>query len=294
MVPLALAHRRAAQRSVWSPDFAPKVGVAIAAYNEERVVVATVQSVLASTYPVAEVVVVDDRSSDGTSAVLLGAFAGRAAVRVSGKRTAVRRPPSTTPFIMDSRIVVSIDADTQFDPEAVGKLVRHFEPTVAAVAGSVEVGNLDTMVTQWQSVEYTTSQNLDRQAYAVLNAITVVPGAIGAWRRTAVQEVGGSPKRHPCRGHGPPWRLGKPTTAWRPRPTRSPAPRRPTPSARSAAVPLGIRHLQCLWKHRRALGKHGFAGKLALPLRGFFGRLPNPGSRLVISIAFSRHVPRLG
>lgn len=42
-----------------------------------------------------------------------------------------------------------------------------------------------------QALEYITTQNLDRRAYDILNTITVVPGAIGAWRRSAVLEAGG-------------------------------------------------------------------------------------------------------
>ena len=47
------------------------------------------------------------------------------------------------------------------------------------------------MLTKWQAIEYVTSQNLDRRAFDLLNGITVVPGAVGAWRRDAVDEAGG-------------------------------------------------------------------------------------------------------
>jgi hypothetical protein len=42
-------------------------------------------------------------------------------------------------------------------------------------------------------VEYVTAQNLERRALARFGAITVVPGAVGAWRRAALDEVGGYP-----------------------------------------------------------------------------------------------------
>ena len=44
-----------------------------------------------------------------------------------------------------------------------------------------------TMLTNWQSIEYTTSQNFDRRAFDYVNAILVVPGAIGAFRREAIR-----------------------------------------------------------------------------------------------------------
>jgi cellulose synthase/poly-beta-1,6-N-acetylglucosamine synthase-like glycosyltransferase len=65
------------------------------------------------------------------------------------------------------------------------------EGAVGAVAGNVKVGNLVNMLTRWQSIEYITSQNFDRKAFAWLNAITVVPGAIGAFRKQAIEDAGG-------------------------------------------------------------------------------------------------------
>ena len=62
---------------------------------------------------------------------------------------------------------------------------------VGAVAGNVKVGNQVNLLTKWQAIEYISSQNFDRKAFAYLNAITVVPGAIGAFRKKAIEEAGG-------------------------------------------------------------------------------------------------------
>lgn len=71
-------------------------------------------------------------------------------------------------------------------------LVRHFnDPSVGGVAGNVKVGNTSNFLARCQYLEYTTSQSIDRTAFHVMNCITVVPGAIGAWRKTAVFEVNG-------------------------------------------------------------------------------------------------------
>jgi len=55
----------------------------------------------------------------------------------------------------------------------------------------VKVGNEVNMLTRWQSIEYITSQNFDRKSFAYINAITVVPGAIGAFRKKAIVDAGG-------------------------------------------------------------------------------------------------------
>src|SRR5205814_5073471 len=89
-------------------------------------------------------------------------------------------------------IIIALDADTIFDRDTIRKIVRHFaDPIVGAVAGNVKVGNRINPLTYWQAIEYITSQNLDRRAYAVINSVTVVPGAVGAWRREAVLQGGG-------------------------------------------------------------------------------------------------------
>jgi cellulose synthase/poly-beta-1,6-N-acetylglucosamine synthase-like glycosyltransferase len=87
---------------------------------------------------------------------------------------------------------MAMDADTIILKEAAEMLARHFaDPRVAAVAGNAKVGNRINLLTNWQALEYITGQNLDRRAFALLNCITVVPGAIGAWRRALVLEMGG-------------------------------------------------------------------------------------------------------
>jgi cellulose synthase/poly-beta-1,6-N-acetylglucosamine synthase-like glycosyltransferase len=89
-------------------------------------------------------------------------------------------------------IYVSIDADTVIAPNAITLLVRHFaDPKVVAVAGNAKVGNRVNLWTRWQALEYITSQNFERRALNVLSAVSVVPGAIGAWRTSAVQQAGG-------------------------------------------------------------------------------------------------------
>ncbi len=89
-------------------------------------------------------------------------------------------------------IIVALDADTIFPPHTVGALARRFDdPLVGAVAGNARVGNRINLLTRWQALEYVTTQNLDRRAFASLNCITVVPGAVGAWRRDLLEQIGG-------------------------------------------------------------------------------------------------------
>jgi peptidoglycan-N-acetylglucosamine deacetylase len=177
--------------------YQPKVAVLIPAYNEEKVIVRTVRSALTSDYSNLHVIVIDDGSKDKTLEVARREFAAEeAAGRVliltkpnSGKADALNYGLE---HLTDEEFFVGIDADTVIAPDAISHLVPHFlNPKVAAVAGNAKVGNRVNLWTRWQALEYITSQNFERRALNTLGAVSVVPGAIGAWRVSTVKEAGG-------------------------------------------------------------------------------------------------------
>jgi cellulose synthase/poly-beta-1,6-N-acetylglucosamine synthase-like glycosyltransferase len=175
--------------------YEPRVAVLIPAYNEEKVIVRTIRSVLRSDYPNLRAIVIDDGSLDRTFAVAREAYPkeieeGRLLVltKANGGKAAALN------FGLDhveEEIYVGIDADTVIARDAVSKLVRHFaDERVGAVAGNAKVGNRINTWTRWQALEYITSQNFERRAMDLFNVVTVVPGAIGAWRTGAVKKAG--------------------------------------------------------------------------------------------------------
>ena len=176
-------------------DYAPPVTVIIPAFNEARVIEASVARVLASDYADLKVIVVDDGSSDDTSAIVARVYAGEPRVTLltlknGGKAAALNRALA----LAGTEIIIALDADTEFEPTTIARLARWFvDPALGAVAGNAKVGNRVNLVTRWQAVEYVTAQNLERRALAQFDAITVVPGAVGAWRRAALDAVGGYP-----------------------------------------------------------------------------------------------------
>jgi cellulose synthase/poly-beta-1,6-N-acetylglucosamine synthase-like glycosyltransferase len=109
-------------------------------------------------------------------------------IKNGGKAAALNFGISKT----NAEIIITLDADTVFRQDTIGKLVRRFDdPTVGAIAGNVQVGNQRNLITRWQAIEYITSQNFDRRAFEMVNAISVVPGSVGAWRRKAIMGAGG-------------------------------------------------------------------------------------------------------
>lgn len=175
----------------------PKVSIIVPAYNEEINAVSSLKNLLKQDYPNFDIVFVDDGSKDSTYNSVASKFDSHHKVKVytkpnGGKASALNYGIEHS----DAEYVVCIDADTKLYSTALSLLMSHFvgenaTSDVGAVAGYVKVGNRINMMTTWQSIEYTTSQNFDRMAYAHINAITVVPGAIGAFKRSVIAEVGG-------------------------------------------------------------------------------------------------------
>ncbi len=176
----------------------PPVAILVPAYNEEKVIVRTVRAALAVDYPPEKlrVIVIDDGSTDRTLEVARQEFAAECAagrVLVLGQANAGKAAALNLGLEhLTETIFLGIDADTVIAPQAVARLVPHFrDPEVAAVAGNARVGNRVNLWTRWQALEYITSQNFERRALNAMGAVSVVPGAIGAWRTAAVRAAGG-------------------------------------------------------------------------------------------------------
>jgi cellulose synthase/poly-beta-1,6-N-acetylglucosamine synthase-like glycosyltransferase/peptidoglycan/xylan/chitin deacetylase (PgdA/CDA1 family) len=172
----------------------PAVSVVIPAYNEELGIAATVQSLFTSGYPDLDIVVVDDGSTDRTADVVAGL--GLPGVRLI-RQANVGKPAALNAGIRLARhdTLVLVDADTVFEPGAVQALVAPFATArrsmVGAVSGNTKVGNRRGLLGSWQHIEYVIGFNLDRRMYDILQCMPTVPGAIGAFRREALEAVGG-------------------------------------------------------------------------------------------------------
>ena len=169
------------------------VSIIVPGYNEEVTAIKTIQSLLKTEYPLFEIIFVDDGSKDKTYELVNTAYGNHPLVKVltkpnGGKASALNFGITHAQY----DFVVCIDADTQLKNNAVYHLMTYFtDEEIGAVAGTVKVGNENNMITRWQSIEYITAQNMDRRAFDLINSITVVPGAIGAFRKSAIYKVGG-------------------------------------------------------------------------------------------------------
>ena len=181
-------------RRTWPSNFAEPLSVLVAAYNEEKVIGETLRTVLATDYTgEIEVIVVDDGSRDQTAAEVEAIAATDPRVRLlrqenRGKARALQRGLAA----VRSGVVVFLDADTHCQRDTLRRLVEPFsDEGVGAVSGHAKVGNLRTFIARCQALEYTCGFNLDRRAYTRWNCMTVVPGAIAAIRKSAIDDAGG-------------------------------------------------------------------------------------------------------
>ncbi|MFM5924940.1 MAG: polysaccharide deacetylase family protein [Novosphingobium sp.] len=257
MTALALMDRAGGRRPlVDAPQ--PPVSVIIPAYNEEAVIVASIARVLASDYPALELIVADDGSKDATSALVSQHYGADPRVTLMtltncGNASVLNRALARA----GGESVIALDADTHFLPDTIAKLVRWFaDPQIGAVAGNAQVGNRINLVTRWQAIEYVTAQNVERRALDALGAITVVPGAVGAWRRSALDAVGGYPEDTLAEDQDltiaiqrKGWKVGYDIEA---------VALTEAPETFAALAKQRFRWsfgtLQCLWKHRAVIG----------------------------------------
>ncbi|MFF3333349.1 bifunctional polysaccharide deacetylase/glycosyltransferase family 2 protein [Streptomyces sp. NPDC002888] len=271
---LLLARRHYRQRNKrrfsWGPTVTGPVSVIVPAYNEKECIANTLNSLAQSTHPI-EIIVVDDGSTDGTAEI--AASLGMPNVRVIRQENA-GKPAALNNGVRKASydIVVMMDGDTVFEPDTVGQLVQPFaDPQVGAVAGNAKVGNRDTVIGAWQHIEYVMGFNLDRRMYDLLRCMPTIPGAIGAFRRDAVLEVGGMSEDTLAEDtditiamHRAGWRVvyQEHARAW----TEAPGSLKQLWSQRYR---WSYGTMQALWKHRKSLtdkGPSGRFGRVGMPL----------------------------
>jgi cellulose synthase/poly-beta-1,6-N-acetylglucosamine synthase-like glycosyltransferase/peptidoglycan/xylan/chitin deacetylase (PgdA/CDA1 family) len=267
-------HRRAEARSGRPPVTEP-VSVIVPAHNEKEGIEATVRSLVGSDHPEVEVVVVDDASTDGTAAIVEALkLPNVRVVRVpwGGKTAAL----NTGVALSRHNLLVMVDGDTVVERDALRQLVQPFsDPRVGAVAGNVKVGNRTNLIARWQHIEYVIGFNLDRRLYEAFDCIPTVPGALGAFRRQAIQGAGGVSDDTLAEDtdltiaiHRVGWRVVYEETArsWTEAPTT-------LSQLWRQRYRWSYGTMQALWKHRSAVrdpGRLGRFGRRGMPVLALF------------------------
>ena len=171
-----------------------EVSVLIPVYNESENIASTILSVIKNRYRSKEIIVIDDGSTDGTAEKVekvqkqYPELVQLIRVENGGKTKALNHGFK----VATGDVVVSLDGDTAITETTIGNLLRHFsDGEVGAVAGKICAVYPSNILGALQSIEYIVGQNIEKRAFSVLNAVGVVPGAVGAWRKSFVRDCGG-------------------------------------------------------------------------------------------------------
>lgn len=179
-------------------NFTPFVSIIVPVYNEEKVIKASVKSLLNLNYSNYEIIIVNDGSTDNTKSIcetLVGIRKGKFAnVKItlinkenSGKAAAL----NTGIAFSKADFVLCMDGDSQLLPDTLKVAVRHFtDERIGAVAGNVKVLNRKKFLTDLQALEYIEGLNMARSAQSFLRLVNIIPGPIGVFRRKALEEAG--------------------------------------------------------------------------------------------------------
>ena len=252
-----------------SHPFTPPVSVIVPAFNEATGIERAVKSLAGGDYPAHEVVVVDDGSVDGTGDIVESLDLPR--VRVlrqpnAGKAAAL----SAGLAVASGEVIVTVDADTVFEDQTLRRLVEPFaDPTVGAVAGNTKVGNRRGLLGRWQHIDYVIGFNLDRRLYDTLRCMPTVPGAVGAFRRRAIDVAGGFSSATLAEDTDLTIAIGR--AGWRVVYVEDARGWTETPATLSGLWRQRYRWsygtLQAVWKHRSALWRRepGKVGRRGLP-----------------------------
>jgi cellulose synthase/poly-beta-1,6-N-acetylglucosamine synthase-like glycosyltransferase len=240
------------------------VSVIVPVYNEAANIAGTVRSLLDNDYPLLDVIVVDDGSTDDTAGIVERLALPR--VRVVRQRNA-GKPAALNTGVRYARgdIFIMVDGDTVFERDAVGRLIQPLrDPAVGAVSGNTKVANRGGLLGRWQHLEYVVGFNLDRRMFDIGRCMPTVPGAIGAFRREAVRDVGGVSSD--TLAEDTDFTMAVIRAGWR-------IVYQPRAVAWTEA-PASLRQLwrqryrwcygtmQAMWKHRQSLTQRGPAGRL--------------------------------
>ena len=85
-----------------------------------------------------------------------------------------------------------MDGDSALHPDTLRRAIRHFEdPAIGAVAGNVKVVNRTNLLSSLQALEYIEGLNMVRAAQGFFRLVNIIPGPIGIFRKSALEQVGG-------------------------------------------------------------------------------------------------------
>lgn len=177
-------------------NYSPLVSVLIPAWNEEIGITKTLNSLIANTYTNLEIIVIDDGSTDNTYSVVEQFKLQNPAVankiqlftKVNGGKSSALNLGIEKSI---GEIVVTVDADSYLEPNAIKHLVAGLsDDKYGAATGRIVVGNKQSFWGMIQYLEYVFGFHT-KKGQSIFNSIYILPGALTAIRKHHLVEIGG-------------------------------------------------------------------------------------------------------
>ncbi|KLK89852.1 hypothetical protein AA309_28980 [Microvirga vignae] len=173
----------------------PSISVILVGHNEENALEACVRSLHEQSITGFEIVIVSDGSTDRMRSMARDLVKRGLAARVlstdlrGGKSSGINLACA----FATGEIIVNVDCDCSFDRYAIERLLEPFaDPRVGAVCGDIAPRNSDvSIITQFQEIEYLQSISVGKRLAGAFNQVVCASGAFGAFRRTALDDIGG-------------------------------------------------------------------------------------------------------
>lgn len=172
----------------------PSVSILIPCHNEADNIRETIDYCLKQNYPSYDIIAINDGSRDETLEILLDLEKRHSQLRVinlasnQGKAIGLR----TAALLSENEFLICIDGDALLSSDATLWMVRHFmeDINVGAVTGNPRIRNRSTLLGRIQVGEFSAIVGLIKRAQRVYGRVFTISGVIGAFRKSALHQVG--------------------------------------------------------------------------------------------------------
>ncbi|MBW6451133.1 MAG: glycosyltransferase [DPANN group archaeon] len=173
----------------------PMITFLLPAYNEEKTITRTIQSIINVNYPknLFEIIIIDDGSKDKTASIVKDLIKQYTNIKIkllqqknNGKASALNNGMTKA----TGEYIAIVDADSRIEPNSIKYLIPHlYEKDVGAVISCIKIENPKTIVERLQNIEYLIS-TLFRRLFSSLGTLFVTPGVLSLYKKEALDTVG--------------------------------------------------------------------------------------------------------
>lgn len=167
------------------------ISVLVPAWNEEKTIRDTIEHIFEIDYPIKELIVLNDGSTDDTKRIVSELMKKYSKLRLINKENTGKGDSLNKGIkIADGELIVVVDADSYPDKDSFKKLVGFFdEEKVGAVTCVFVPKQANKFIEKLQVIEYNVI-SFTRKLLGYVDAIYVTPGPLAMYRKSALKQVG--------------------------------------------------------------------------------------------------------